>query len=70
MRVDGQTPGLEMKKQGVAKKEVQDIKKCDRCGCSLIRVKWNGKSDILMCNNANCQKYHQPAKVIVSDSGW
>jgi len=36
-----------MNKQGVAKKEVQDIKKCDRCGCSLIRVKWNVRASYL-----------------------
>ena len=41
--------------------EVQDdVKKCDCCGYNLIWLKWNKGSDMLVCDNVNCQKYRQP----------
>jgi len=37
---------------------------CRQCGCKLIRLKWNDKCDVLVCNTWNCPKYRQLAGTV------
>jgi len=37
---------------------------CLQCGCNLIRLKWNDKCDVLVCDNVLCSKYRQLAGTV------
>jgi len=37
---------------------------CLQCGCNLIRLKWNDKCDVLVCDNGLCSKYRQLAGTV------
>lgn len=33
---------------------------CSMCGSILMLSKWNSDTDILLCDNVYCSKYHNP----------
>ena len=39
--------------------------KCRRCGGKLILIKWNVASDVLCCDNSNCQELRRPQGTIL-----
>lgn len=41
-------------------KRVYSDKKCRFCGHFMIRMKWNGRVDILVCDNTSCQMHRCP----------
>lgn len=35
-------------------------KVCQKCGKPLLRLPWNTKGDMLVCDNSNCKAFRQP----------
>jgi len=43
--------------------------KCGICRSFLIRLKWNSRVDVLVCDNVGCPKYRQPAGPVGGNQG-
>ncbi len=42
---------------------------CATCGSELMRMEWNSKCDLLVCNNGRCRAYREPVETILTGRG-